>query len=382
MKLKSAVLNVVVVVMSLVVAALSCEVIARVFLNPANYLSVSMVADDVLGMHVAPGSAGFDDWGFRNSKVPPSADVVAIGDSHTFGNTAAMSDAWPSVVGRLTGLSVYNMGMGGYGPNQYFELFRTHALALHPKWVICGLYMGDDFENAFSVTYGLKHWAFLRSGQWKHVNADIWDVPEPKAWYKGVTNLLSAHSIVYRLVVHGPVLGGVKSFLQFRRAMRNQDPLTTVLNVPSDGILEAFRPTGMVPRLDPNSTAVAEGMSITFRLLGDMANQCHQRGCQFAVVVIPTKESVFAGYLDADVGLHLHDSLVKTISNEQRAREKLFDFLNRAGIPYVDALPELRGAVRDHLYAATPTDMHPGKNGYAVIGRSVAAFLDKQRDPK
>ena len=29
-----------------------------------------------------------------------------------------MDDSWPYVLGRLTGRQVYNMGFGGYGPNQ------------------------------------------------------------------------------------------------------------------------------------------------------------------------------------------------------------------------------------------------------------------------
>jgi hypothetical protein len=43
---------------------------------------------------------------------------VGSGDSHTFGNTATMNDSWPSVVARVTGREVYNLGLGGYGPNQ------------------------------------------------------------------------------------------------------------------------------------------------------------------------------------------------------------------------------------------------------------------------
>jgi hypothetical protein len=55
------------------------------------------------------------------------------------------------------------MGLGGYGPNQYFELLKTKALPLKPRMVICGLSMTDDFDNAFHLTYGLDYWAYLRA---------------------------------------------------------------------------------------------------------------------------------------------------------------------------------------------------------------------------
>ena len=70
-----------------------------------------------------------------------------------------MEDSWPYVLGRLSGRDVYNMALGGYGPNQYFELLSTKAVILRPQTIIVGLYMGDDFENAFLITYGLEHWA-------------------------------------------------------------------------------------------------------------------------------------------------------------------------------------------------------------------------------
>jgi hypothetical protein len=54
------------------------------------------------------------------------------------------------------------------------------------------------------------------------------------------------------------------------------------------------------------------------------------------------------------------------------------EFLDRAGIPYVDTLPALKRNVTRHLYTQSDRDMHPGKNGYGVIGEAVADFLQKR----
>jgi hypothetical protein len=370
--------NIAVALVSLFVAGLLCEGLGRLVLNPANYLSVRTVKDDVLGIRIPGGSAGFDAWGFRNAAVPGQVDVLALGDSHTFGNTARMQDAWPSVVASDTGLTTYNMGLGGYGPVQYFQLLTSRGLGLHPNWVLCGLYMGDDFENAFSMSYGLEHWAYLRDGNFGPVDANIWGTAEAPGWSKSVRNWLSEHSLIYRLTVHGPLLAQAKANVEFQRASRGEDPATTVLEVPEQHIREAFRPAPIAMRLDQQSPAVREGMRITFRLLRDMNDACRKQGCRFGVVVIPTKEHVFAPYFQGR-SLHLQEQAEKVIANERLARTALFAALASAGIPYVDTLEPLRRGAGNQLYAATTNDMHPGRNGYKVIGDAAAAFLEQQR---
>ncbi len=377
MNVKSASANAAVVMVSLAFGLVLCETGARLALNPGDYLSVTTRPDPVLGMTIEPNSAGLDGWGFRNSAVPSSADVVALGDSHTFGNTAMMSEAWPSVVSSETGLSVYNLGLGGYGPNQYYHLLMTRGLSLHPKHVVCALYMGDDFENAFSVTYGLDHWTSLRSGVREKVNANIWGDPEPSGSFKTVRNWLSRESMVYRLVVHGPVIGALKEGMRFKQASRNADPSVTMIDIPDKNIREAFRPIGIAARLDQNRPEVKEGMRITFHLLKEMDRACRESGCTFAVAIIPTKETVFAEYLQADPKLHLKDAVDAVIASERAARVELDGFLNAHHISYVDTLPALKQAVGDELYARTTADMHPGRNGYKVIADAVTALLRK-----
>jgi hypothetical protein len=308
--------------------------------------------------------------------VPATADIVAIGDSHTYGNTATMEDSWPYVVARLSRRSVYNMGLGGYGPNQYLELLRTRAVSLKPKVIICGLYMGDDFENAFLITYGLDHWAYLRELPAEKVNFDIWEAPPAPTWNKKARLWLSRHSLVYQLVVHGPLLGRFQGETQIKNAQRLSDDATKLI-VPEDGILEAFVPKQILRRLDQTNPSVREGMRITFKLLAEMDAICRRNGIRFVVTVIPTKEMVFAEYLEHNPKLALSDVLDRLLANERIARDQTFKFLADSGIPSVDPLPALKQARKGELYARTAGDMHPGRNGYRVIGEVVSKALDQ-----
>jgi hypothetical protein len=364
----------VLLLVSLVIGGLLVEAGARLVLDPADYLSVTTVPDEVLGIRVAPGSGGFDSWGFRNRAIPASAEIVAVGDSHTYGNNATLAESWPAVVGTLTGRTVYNLGLGGYGPNQYFHLFMTRALVLRPRLVICGLYMGDDFENAFLMTYGKAAWAGLRSAELSGVDADIWKTPDASNWHQRARIWLSQHSIVYRLVVHGPIAGRLKALVQIG-ARHGEDAATTSLIVPEIGIREAFRPISIRDRLDQNSLAVQEGMRITFELLRRMDQACREHGCRLLLVVIPTKETVFAEYLLRDPTIHLRDAIADVVEHERVARERLIAFLDAARVPYVDTLAPLRSQVSGQLYTRSDQDMHPGRNGYRVIGQAVAEYL-------
>jgi hypothetical protein len=381
MKLKRILINLCVLLVAVGVGLLLCEFVARLVLNPADFLKLEVVHDDVLGAVPSPSAmAAFDRWGFRNRKVPETVDIVAVGDSHTYGNTARMVDSWPYVLNRLTGRQVYNMGLGGYGPNQYFYLSKTKAFSLKPKMILWGLYMGDDFENAFSLTYGLDYWAYLRKLPNQKVEANIWEIPPgAPSWDKRIRVWLSRHSVIYQLVFHTGFGGRVKGEVQIRNAAQLYPGADTTLIVPEKNILEAFRPKAVLFGLDQDNPNVREGMRITFELLKEMNEICQQNHVQFLVVVIPTKEMVFSDYLEHDSKLPLSDVLDKLLIDERAARAQTFKSMTDANIPYVDPLPALKRSVGQGLYASSAGDMHPNKNGYRVIGEAVAEYL-KQRD--
>lgn len=380
MTLKKILLTGAIVSLSIGLALLVCEFMARLVLNPSDFLSLDMVPDKVLGAVPSPSAmAGFDKWGYRNREVPETVDIVAIGDSHTYGHAARMQDSWPYVLGRLTGRRVYNMGMGGYGPNQYYYLLKTKALNLKPRMIICGLYMGDDFENAFTITYGLDYWSYLRQFPAEKVSFDIWDMPPtPPSLQRDARVWLSRHSMVYQILFHASFLGRLQGQVQIQDAPRF-DPSVTSLIIPDQNILEAFRPIGMLTRIDQQSPNVREGMRITFELLKDMNELCRQNNVQFIVVVIPAKEMVFANYFQSHPNLPLHEVVNQLVANERLALEKTFQSLKELDILYVDALPGLTASAQNELYARTANDMHPNKNGYRVIAETVAQRL-KQLD--
>ena len=114
-------------------------------------------------------------------------------------------------------------------------------------------------------------------------------------------------------------------------------------------------------------------------MLGEMSDLCSERGIDFRVVLIPTKEMVFADYLEHRSDLALSNVIDELLSNERQAREKTIAFLDSAGNPYVDTLPFLRQSSDAELYVKSSADMHPNRNGYRVIADAIFESLSRDR---
>src|ERR1051325_2787661 len=123
-----------------------------------------VINDPVLVARYAPNAPGHDARGFRNAQALAKADVVALGDSQTWGVNVLAAGSWPQQLGRLSGLSVYNMGVGSYGPAQYLIL-TDQALRLSPQTIVVGLYVGNDLYDAYNLTYRNDAFADLRLPQ-------------------------------------------------------------------------------------------------------------------------------------------------------------------------------------------------------------------------
>jgi len=142
--------NLLVLAVSLVFSLFFAELVARVVFDPVDYLNPTLVADDFLTVRIEGHTGGHDEWGFRNFRRPETANIVCIGDSMTYGISARARESWPAVLAKIRGDTVYNMGLGGYGPIQYLHLMRTLAIKLHPKIVIVGFFLGNDFFDVYN----------------------------------------------------------------------------------------------------------------------------------------------------------------------------------------------------------------------------------------
>ena len=113
-----------------------------------------------------------DAEGFRNDTPPGSAEVAALGDSFTDALTLPLELGWPARLEGLTGRSVRNYGVAGFGPQQELRVLQDHVLPRRPRVVVVAFFAGNDIPGAAlfedfersggASSYGVAGWPFKR----------------------------------------------------------------------------------------------------------------------------------------------------------------------------------------------------------------------------
>src|SRR5262245_11004913 len=91
-----------------------------------------------------------DGHGFRNAQPwPDAAEIVVVGDAVVFGYGVEDDQGWPTLLEHaMAPTRVINLGLLEAGPQQYARVYATFGTGLHPKLVLVGLTMADDFRDA------------------------------------------------------------------------------------------------------------------------------------------------------------------------------------------------------------------------------------------
>ena len=339
-----------------------------------------MVSDPLLGNRLVPNTAGHDANGFRNDAIRPRVDIVTLGDSQTWGVNVQSVDSWPRQLERLSGTLVYNMGVGGYGPVQYWAL-TDKALEFSPQTVVVGLYLGNDVYDAYALVYANDAYADLRAkpaGDEMRIDTIktksdfFWD--EEKTFHNnygrsspsGWSLWLREHSAIGRLLNRDGLWPGAtdvdyeidRAWVRTHSdhgAICEDAQVRTVFTT-------AYRLTG----LNLDEPRIAEGLRITKEVLSRAHQKVTGKGAKFLVLVIPTKESVYAELMQREGrSTGAYQLLVEM---ENRARNDLLSFCAQKGLVCVDALPNLRSAIarRQQIYPSS-TESHPNANGYGIL---------------
>lgn len=353
------------------------EVILRATFDPIDYLHPEIMNDPVLGVRIRPYSAGHDSWGYRNKSVPEKADIVAIGDSQTYGVSARSRSSWPSMLQEITGKTVYNLSLPGYDPVDYYYLMQTEAFGLNPTVIIAGFYLGNDLSEAYRNVYSRNHWERLRKADFipeKNIelkSAESITVKETKNRFLGsLRGWLAHHSILYRITTF--YVADIVKFAGNRNKDINND--VTIFEDMGTGMRTAFTPSTRFGALDTSDQRIQEGMRISLEVFSMMKKSCEQKKIRFIVLLIPTKESVFAGYIENKTELKNSTVINELIVKERRVNELIKAEFNKQGVSFIESLgPLSKGAGEKQIYPYF--DGHPNGNGYRIIAETVAKFI-------
>ncbi|MDQ3906709.1 MAG: hypothetical protein M3268_00005, partial [Acidobacteriota bacterium] len=321
-------------VVGLCLAEAALRVVEKVRLGDRALDDKRIAKDDRLGLRIPPNTLGHDARGFRNASAPERADVVALGDSQTWGVNVPRAEAWPAQLGKITNRRVYSMSLGGYGPVQYWAL-ADDALTLSPKIVVVGLYFGNDLYDAYAMVYCFnRNYASLRRPDapadfandtvGARANA-YWDQEKSfqqtylRPGLSGFGDWLRGHTAVGRLVSRARLWPGA-SDVEFETAKAWAQAFPDRAAVYEEGgVRTVFTTAYRQVALDQSEPRVAEGMRITKELLPQIKQKADASGAHLLILLIPTKESAHAEALRAR-GRRLDPTLESLAGWESRAR--------------------------------------------------------------
>lgn len=359
-------------VASLVTVVLA-EFAARLVLDPVDYLKPNMLYDPVLGLRIEPGTAGHDDWGFRNREVPDDVAVLALGDSNTYGVSAPAKWSWPSQLSSQLGEPVYQLALGGFGPLQYEYLLKQYGERLKPELVVIGFYYGNDLDDVYRMVYSLDAWSHLRVPGMAPAEADF--VVETEADKRGVfledfRGWLSGRSVIYRILTYS-VIGNLTRMLeQDTRQAKNPDIVAFVDE--ENDIRTTFTPHLRHHVMDLSRERIREGLRQALLSIERMQQWCAERDIPFLVAIIPNKETVFGDYIRRQADVPEYTLLNKLVDAEELLDKKVKAYLDSRGIAHVSTLPALKAALGKRQIYRQDEDGHPIREGYAIIAEQVA----------
>jgi hypothetical protein len=349
---------------------------------PGDFLLATLIDDPILGTRIKPHTTGHDALGFRNPEVPEQVNIIAIGDSMTYGVSAVRDGNWPRQVSILLHEPVYNMALGGYGPLEYFYLAEHDAKKLRPRLLLVGFYFGNDLMDAYHSAHRRRYWYSWRETDSKDAEQTEFDQAwkaEPQKRFVALRDWLSRHSVLYSMF-KVTVMGRLALWEKDRLASQVTPDVQMIWIDPSKhSVRTIFTPQLRLSALDPQLPSVQEGLRITKRAFTSLRSDADAQGAQLLVVLIPTKERAYCHYLK-DSGAHMPNALVRLCDAEQRDKEDLEQFFATREIEYVDVTGALEEKIHEHVQIyPTDSDGHPQATGYSLIARAVYDAVHQQQ---
>jgi hypothetical protein len=240
-----------------------------------------------LGHVMDPASPEIDAFGFRNSEAGDHSDIVAIGDSHTYGFNVSSASSWPQLVSRHTGLSVYNFGIGAYGFLHYKYVFDL-ALARRPRMIILGLYVPNDLGEMCRETV-LNHWkSYLTEHHFRSQMCPTARTADNRLLGNikdALGNVAIASAAHFLLADRWRMIGG---------------PSVEVVYGSHRTAISVDLVSRYAQEMDFASPIVVETYRMAQLILKEIIERCRQQNVEFAVLVIPSKQNVLAHLIDKE----------------------------------------------------------------------------------
>jgi hypothetical protein len=275
----------------------------------------------------------YDRNGFRNNRDMTEAEVVVIGDSYVEAAMTPDAALSTSILARLQGKTVANLGNSGYGPPQELAVLKRFGFPLNPKTVIWAFYEGNDVSDM----KGYEKDMAMMSGE-----SPFWQ----DFWFRSLSrNLLS---------------------LSFRSTLRDCVPSPRIQPywAKFTDHTQSVSPVFFASPDQVDSFLSEADLRGAASYIAEAARLCRERNIRFIIVFVPDKYRVYADLSNV------------APSTEQIRSWRLDDFPTRLerilaamipGVEYVDLTPALKAESRRGIPTYLSDDTHWSFEGHRVV---------------
>jgi hypothetical protein len=275
----------------------------------------------------------YDRNGFRNTLYPSHADIVVLGDSFVEGTNVSDEELMTSLIAKNADMTVLNLGLSTYGPQQELIAFQRYGLPVDPKAVISVFFEGNDLNDV--TTY-------LRMRD------------EPRS---------NRHSLIDRLFTKNAV-----SALYRLAGRPRQSALPRSALIDGAGI--ANQRTYFMYGGEPISAKDEAALDVARDTLAQLHAICQTRGIPLILAFAPTSFRVYKDFI-RDPGTET----AKWIVNDLPARLEQIAKNISNDIIFVDLTPGLVESTRHGQLPYFNDDSHWSPTGNRIAGSILSQTL-------
>jgi hypothetical protein len=340
------------------------EGVFRLIFDKADYLLPLLVKDPVFGVRPFPLSTGHDAWSFRNSKIPSQTEIMAIGDSMTYGYSAPRFLSYPAQLEKITGSTVYNAGNGGWSMVQYFCAFKKFAPKLDPKIIIFGLYFGNDIRESY-------HYRNLKCDDSLDKNVFLVKVDdyEPSRLFGKHRSWLSKNSVFYQVVKMN--FEKIASIVRLKLSQKQQ------LLVFGSGNTKVVFSKYNVGALNIENQQISLGLEIIKNKIKEINPLCDAKKIKCYLLLIPSKRLVHKNTIELAKKKEGYTLLKTEIEAEIAVRTQVISFAKALSFSFIDPLSALQAVIGYKKIFPHTEDIHFNGSGYGVIAEVISNRLKK-----
>ncbi len=265
--------------------------------------------------------------GFRGGTLGGAPWGIAVGDSFTFGAGVNQSATWVALLAQLAGREMVNLGVMGYGPQQYTGTLEKFGIALHPKLVLYALFTNDLRDAQAFANRNRKRQNF------------------------SLKKYLLSHSVIYNLI-HGT-----------RRA-RSLDSRY----IPLDEVGQMLNVRKLTREIEADRKRIATAWPIIVEQIERARQLSAAAGAKFALLYFPSKEEVYWALVKQKL-----PELARLDGREQQFKKVVLEYCRGSDMVCFDLTPALKAKDRVKLYFRV--DSHWNASGHRAVAEAVYRFL-------